>query len=124
MLDGPNYSGFKDRFYLVKDGRITLAYLDGSGWFDVFKDTHQVGHFQFCPDDPTLATFCHEGPWNLVTQRIWLLDLVSREAQALLPPERTWIRSGMSSGRRMASFSLMTAAPGMMARSPRTAPRL
>jgi oligogalacturonide lyase len=78
---GPNYTGFKDRYYLVKDGRITLAYLDGSGWFDVFKDTHQVGHFQFCPDDSTLATYCHEGPWHLVTQRIWLLDFVSREAR-------------------------------------------
>ena len=77
---GPNYTGFKERFYRVKDGRITLAYLDGSGWFDVFKDTHQVGHFQFCPDDGTLATFCHEGPWNLVSQRIWLLDFCSREA--------------------------------------------
>ena len=77
---GPNYAGFKERYYLVKDGRITLAYLDGSGWFDVFKDTHQVGHFQFCPDDSTLATYCHEGPWHLVTQRIWLLDFVSREA--------------------------------------------
>ena len=76
---GPNYGGFKDRYYLVKDGRITLAYLDGSGWFDVLKDTHQVGHFQFCPDDSTLATYCHEGPWHLVTQRIWLLDFVSRE---------------------------------------------
>ena len=79
--DGPNYTGFKDRFYLVKDGRITLAYLDGSGWFDVFKDTHQVGHFQFCPDDSTIGTYCHEGPWNLVTQRIWLLDFVAREAR-------------------------------------------
>ena len=77
---GPNYSGFKDHYYLVKDGRITLAYLDGSGCFDVFKDTHWVSHFQFCPDDPTLATFCHEGPWHLVTQRIWLLDFVSHEA--------------------------------------------
>jgi oligogalacturonide lyase len=79
--DGPNYTGFKDRFYLIKDGRVTLAYLDGSGWFDVFKDTHQVGHFQFCPDDSTLGTYCHEGPWNLVTQRIWLLDFCSREAR-------------------------------------------
>jgi oligogalacturonide lyase len=81
VADGPNYTGFKDRFYLVKDGRVTLAYLDGSGWLDVFKDTHQVGHYQFCPDDSTLGTYCHEGPWNLVTQRIWLLDLVSREAR-------------------------------------------
>jgi oligogalacturonide lyase len=80
VMDGPNYTGFKDRFYLVKDGRITVAYLDGSGWFDVFKDTHQVGHFQFCPDDSTIGSYCHEGPWNLVTQRIWLLDFVARES--------------------------------------------
>jgi oligogalacturonide lyase len=81
VADGPNYTGFKDRFYKIKDGRITLAYLDGSGWFDVFKDTHQVGHFQFCPDDSTIGSYCHEGPWNLVTQRIWLLDFASREAR-------------------------------------------
>jgi oligogalacturonide lyase len=78
---GPNYAGFKEHYYLVKDGRVTLAYLDGSGSFDVFKDTHWLTHFQFCPDDPTLATFCHEGPWHLVTQRIWLLDFVSHEAR-------------------------------------------
>lgn len=76
---GPNYGGFKESYYAIKDGRITLAYLDSSGWFDIFKDTHWLGHFQFCPDDPTLATFCHEGPWHLVTQRIWLLDFVSHE---------------------------------------------
>lgn len=75
-----NYGGFKERFYQIKDGRITIAYLDGSGWFDIFKDTHQLGHFQFAPDDPTLGMFCHEGPWNLVTQRMWYFDLVSREA--------------------------------------------
>ncbi len=80
-LTGVNYFGFKDRYYRIKDGRITLAYLDGSGALDVFRDTHQLAHFQFCPDDPTIATFCHEGPWNLVAQRIWLLDLVSREAK-------------------------------------------
>jgi len=74
---GPNYAGFEDSFYRIKDGRITLAYLDGSGWVDVHKDTHWLSHFQFCPDDSTLATFCHEGPWNLVTQRIWFLDLAA-----------------------------------------------
>lgn len=74
---GANYSGFKERYYAIKDGRITLAYIDGSGSFDVFKDTHQVGHFQFSPVDSTLGMFCHEGPWNLVTQRIWFIDFVS-----------------------------------------------
>ena len=45
------------------------------------KDTHWVGHFQFCPEDSTIGSFCHEGPWNLVTQRIWLLDFASREVK-------------------------------------------
>ncbi len=81
IADGPNYTGFKDRYYLIKDGRITLAYLDGSGWLDVLKDTHQVGHFQFCPVDSTIGSYCHEGPWNLVTQRIWLVDFIAREAR-------------------------------------------
>jgi oligogalacturonide lyase len=80
---GPNYTGFKDRYYKVKDARITLAYLDGSGWFDVLKDTHQIGHFQFCPIDSTLGLLCHEGPWNLVTQRMWLLDFASREVRPI-----------------------------------------
>jgi oligogalacturonide lyase len=76
---GPNYTGFADRYYKIKDARITLAYLDGSGWFDIFKDTHQIGHFQFCPVDSTIGMLCHEGPWNLVTQRMWVLDFVSRD---------------------------------------------
>jgi oligogalacturonide lyase len=77
--NGPNYSGFKERYYTIKDGRITITYLDGLGWFDAFVDTHQLGHFQFSPDDSTIAMFCHEGPWNLVTQRIWGLDLAARK---------------------------------------------
>lgn len=75
---GPNYSGFKERYYGIKDGRITLAHADGSGSFDLFRNTCQLAHFQFSPVNPTLAMFCHEGPWHLVTQRIWLIDLVSR----------------------------------------------
>jgi oligogalacturonide lyase len=78
---GPNYAGFKESFYRIKDGRVTLAYTDGSGAFDAYRDTHWLGHFQFCPDDPTIGSFCHEGPWHLVTQRIWLLDFAARTAR-------------------------------------------
>lgn len=78
-----NYGGFKESFYQIKDGRITLARTDGSSWFDIHRDTHWLGHFQFAPDDPTLAMFCHEGPWNLVTQRIWLLDLAARQVKPI-----------------------------------------
>jgi oligogalacturonide lyase len=78
---GPNYSGFKERYYGIKDGRITLAHTDGSGSFDLWRDSCQLAHFQFSPVAPTLAMFCHEGPWHLVTQRIWLLDTVSRRVR-------------------------------------------
>ena len=78
---GPNYSGFKDRYYRIKDGRITVAAMDGSGWYDAHRDTCWLQHFQFSPDDPALGLFCHEGPWNLVTQRMWLLDFCAREVR-------------------------------------------
>lgn len=77
-IRGDNYSGFKEKLYTNKIGKIKLVYLDGSKAFDIYEDTHYLEHFQFAPDDSTIAMFCHEGPWNLVHQRIWILDLVSR----------------------------------------------
>jgi oligogalacturonide lyase len=78
---GPNYSGFKDTYYSTKDGRITLLSLEDLSFLDIFRDTQWVNHFQFCPIDSDLGMFCHEGPWNLVTQRIWFIDFMSREVR-------------------------------------------
>jgi oligogalacturonide lyase len=78
---GANYRGFKETMYATKKGWITLISLDGAEVFDVFEDTHWLGHFQFSPTHNSLATFCHEGPWNLVHQRIWLLDIRARSVQ-------------------------------------------
>lgn len=80
---GANYRGFKETMYATKKGWITLISMDGKEVFDVFQDTHWLGHFQFSPINSSLATFCHEGPWNLVHQRIWLLDIRSRSPQPL-----------------------------------------
>lgn len=74
---GPNYAGFKERMFATKDGRISVMNLDGSDFHDVFRDTHLLDHFQFSPDDPDIAMFCHEGPWNYVQQRIWLINIVT-----------------------------------------------
>lgn len=72
---GPNYAGFKEKMFATKDGRISVIRLDGSGFHDVFRDTHWLSHFQFSPDDPEIAMFCHEGPWNYVQQRIWIINM-------------------------------------------------
>ncbi len=72
-----NYGGFKEKMFDVKDGRVSVMNLDGTGFRDVYRDTHWVGHFQFSPDDANIAMYCHEGPWNYVQQRIWLIEIES-----------------------------------------------
>ena len=74
-----NYSGFKERLYGIKDARISMVRIDGTDFHDVYRDTHQLGHFQFSPDDNDIAMFCHEGPWNRVLQRIWIMNVKTRE---------------------------------------------
>ncbi|MEM1502567.1 oligogalacturonate lyase family protein [Domibacillus sp. 8LH] len=78
---GANYKGFKETMYATKKGWITLISMDGETVTNVFEDTHWLGHFQFSPHDSDLAMFCHEGPWNLVHQRIWLLRIASRDVK-------------------------------------------
>ncbi|MBR2465813.1 MAG: PD40 domain-containing protein [Clostridia bacterium] len=73
-----NYGGFKEAFYAHKNGNIIIANMDGSGGEVVFKDTHWVGHIQFAPDTNEFITYCHEGPWNYVQQRIWMLNTITR----------------------------------------------
>ena len=74
---GANYSGFYEKFVNVKDGRVTIMNIDGTNVRDVFCDTCLLGHFQFSPDDSNIAMFCHEGPWNYVNQRIWILNIAT-----------------------------------------------
>ncbi len=78
VMTGSNYKGFTERMYTIKRAKIVVLNIASGDVCTIFEDTHQLGHFQFSPFDETLAMFCHEGPWNLVHQRIWLLDLVAR----------------------------------------------
>lgn len=76
---GPNYAGFKEKMFATKDGRVSVINVDGTGFHDVFRDTHWLSHFQYSPDDPAIAMFCHEGPWNYVQQRIWMINMETGE---------------------------------------------
>ena len=39
-----------------------------------------IGHINTSPHDPSLLTFCHEGPWSQVDNRIWGLDADAKRA--------------------------------------------
>ena len=99
---GENYSGFADNFYDIKVGCIILVRMDGSGGTVVFEDTHWLGHVQFAPDTNEFLTYCHEGPWNYVQQRIWLLNTMTRHVKPCFRQGRDdsvghefWTRDGM-----------------------------
>ena len=78
---GENYSGFADSFYNQKVGYIIIVRMDGSGGDIVFEDTHWLAHVQFAPDTNEFLSYCHEGPWNYVQQRIWVLNTVTRHVK-------------------------------------------
>jgi oligogalacturonide lyase len=97
-----NYGGFKENFYAHKNGNIVLAKIDGSWSEIIFKDTHWVGHVQFAPDSNEYITYCHEGPWNYVQQRIWMLNTVTRTVKPCFIQEEDdsighefWTRDGL-----------------------------
>lgn len=76
-----NYTGFLESFYAHKSGRIMIAATDGSGFETLYEDTHWLGHVQFAPDTNEFITYCHEGPWNYVQQRIWMLNTITRRTK-------------------------------------------
>ncbi len=74
---GINYAGFEEKMYRVKRSRIVFVPLDngkaGTPFIGV-RDTCEAGHLQFSPTDRNLCMYCHEGPWHLVMQRIFIVD--------------------------------------------------
>lgn len=79
---GINYVGFEEKMYRVKRSRIDFIPLadgvPGEPRIGV-RETCELGHLQFSPTDPSLCMYCHEGPWHLVTQRIFIVDTRTME---------------------------------------------
>lgn len=102
VVYGNNYSGFKEKMFAIKKGIITLVDLKTKKAVDLFEDTHWLAHFQFAPHRNDLAMFCHEGPWNLVHQRIWLIDTNTGQVKPCFRQEEDdsvghefWTRDGL-----------------------------
>ena len=83
-----NYDGFIERFYGFKRGKMVLLTLDGRYAETVMTDSHWINHVQFAPDTNEYIMFCHEGPWNLVSQRIWLFNTMTRTSQPCFRQKR------------------------------------
>ncbi|MBO5218302.1 MAG: PD40 domain-containing protein [Clostridia bacterium] len=58
--------------------------VDG-GAPEVLHEGIYLAHVNASPTDPDLFTFCHEGAWNQVDHRLWLMNIASGEIVRLHP---------------------------------------
>ncbi len=71
------YVGFRELFEARPLSRIYRVDPTNGVADVVHEDHHWLGHVNTSPTRASLLTFCHEGPWDRVGQRIWGLDLAS-----------------------------------------------
>ena len=81
------YVGFADTFEAHPESRIVRAATDGSGAECVWTEKCWIGHINTSPTRANLLTFCHEGPWDRVDNRIWGFDLDRGKAWMIRHPE-------------------------------------
>jgi oligogalacturonide lyase len=79
------YVGFRETWEAHPLSRIVRVATDGSGAEVVWEERSWIGHVNTSPTQPNLITFCHEGPWDKVDNRIWGLNLETGEAWMIRP---------------------------------------
>lgn len=82
------YVGFRETWEARPISRILRVATDGSDAATVWEERAWIGHVNTSPTEPHLLTFCHEGPWHLVDNRIWAMDLNSGRAWQVRPRDR------------------------------------
>lgn len=83
---GNGYVGHQEWMQERPLSRIMQIELKNGQAGEIHQEHHFITHLNASPHLPWLATFCHEGPWHLVDQRIWGIDL--RDGRIWLIRER------------------------------------
>lgn len=86
---GAGYIGFRAIFAAHPLCRIFAVPTDGADHQpEILHQEHAwIGHVNTSPRRAELLTFCHEGPWHLVDQRMWVLDRSSGRVWKLRPQQ-------------------------------------
>jgi oligogalacturonide lyase len=69
------YLGFEE-YFEAKPHCMILAVSTVDGTVrTLLEERLWLGHVNTSPTQPNLLSFCHEGPWNLIDHRIWVMDI-------------------------------------------------
>lgn len=99
------YVGFRETWQAHPLCRIVEVPVSGGAPRTVHEEKSWVGHINMSPTQPHLLTFCHEGPWHEVDNRIHGLDRLTGRAWQIRPGspgERVgheyWMEDGLTVG--------------------------
>ncbi len=79
------YVGFREIWAARPHCVIVRISLESGASEVIFEDHCWLGHLNTSPTLPHIMTFCHEGPWDKVDNRIWGLNLHTRETWKIRP---------------------------------------
>ncbi len=68
-----NTADFIRRFEARPLSSLWVATSDGARVWKAHEEKRHLQHLLFNPTDPTMLMYCHEGPWDRVEQRLWLM---------------------------------------------------
>ena len=81
------YVGFRETWEARPLSRIVKASTDGSGGEFIFEEKYWIGHVNTSPTKPDVLTFCHQGPWDCVDNRIWGMNVSKGDVWKIRAPE-------------------------------------
>ncbi|HWQ15282.1 MAG TPA: oligogalacturonate lyase family protein [Roseiflexaceae bacterium] len=79
------YVGFREYWEAMPHSTIVRIDVDSGAAETVFEERYWIGHVNTSPTIPHILTFCHEGPWDRVDNRIWGLDMTTGRAWKIRP---------------------------------------
>lgn len=79
------YVGFHEYWEAMPLSRVLRIDTESGAADVVFEEQYWIGHVNTSPALPNILTFCHEGPWAKVDNRIWGLDLSNGRTWKIRP---------------------------------------
>ncbi|PAW79294.1 MAG: hypothetical protein B9S32_04925 [Verrucomicrobia bacterium Tous-C9LFEB] len=77
------YVGFAEYFEAHPHSKIIRVPVDGGPCETLWEEDNWIGHINTSPTRSDLLTYCHEGPWDKVDNRMWILNLETGKTQAV-----------------------------------------
>jgi oligogalacturonide lyase len=83
------YSRFREYFAKRPFTQIVRINVETGEQEVIHEDKRYMGHVNTSPTQPQLLTYCHEGPWAGIDQRMWGLDINTGQTWKIRPQDET-----------------------------------